>query len=71
MRLISLTESVDVGVVNLGAEEHFGGDHRVLIWQEKLQLEHSTLVGGVSRASNLHEEVSAVCLGWLSVDADN
>ena len=57
-----LTESVDVGVVDLGAEEALGGDHWVLFGQEQLKVEESTLVGGVSRACDSHKEVSAVGL---------
>ena len=66
-----LTESINVGVVDLGAEEALGGDHGVVIRQEKLKCEHAALVGRVGRASNLHKEVPAVSLRGLSVDADN
>lgn len=67
----ALTESVDVGVVDLGAEEDLGGDHGVIVGEEQLQVEHSAFVGRVSWTSNLDEEVSAVGLRWLSVDAHN
>ena len=66
-----LTESVDVGVVDLCAEEALGGFHGVLFGQEELKGEEATLVGRVSGASNLHEEVTAVGLRGLSVDADD
>ena len=58
-------------MVDFGAEDALGGDHWVLFWQEQLKLEETTLVGRVSGASNLHEEVPAVRLGRSSVDADN
>ena len=66
-----LTESVNVRVVDLGAEEALRGNHGVFLGQEQLKLEHTALVGGVGRACNLHEEVSAVGLGGSSVDADD
>ena len=57
-----LTKSVDVGVVDLGAEEAFWGYHWVVLRQEKLQLEETTFVGGVLGTSDLDEEVSTVSL---------
>ena len=64
-----LTESIDVGVVDLGAEKALGGNHGVVFRQEELKVEETALVGGVCGTSNLHEEVSAVSLGGLRVDA--
>ena len=69
--ICGLTKSVDVGVVDLGAEEAFGGNHGVVIRQEELEVEHATFVGRVGGAGNLHEEVTAVGLGRLCVDADD
>jgi len=42
--MYELTESIDVGVVNLGSEEHFGGYERVFRRQEEFQGEKSSLV---------------------------
>lgn len=58
-------------MVNLGAEKDLGGFHGVLLGQEELEGEEASLVGRVGGASNLHEEVTAVRLGGLSVDADD
>lgn len=66
-----LTESVDVGVVDLGAEEALGGDHGVFFRQEELQVEETTFVGGIGGTGDFDEEMSAVGLGRLSVDAHN
>lgn len=66
-----VTEFVDVGVVDLGAEEDLGGHHGVLLRQEELAVEHAALVGGVGRARNLHEEVAVVLLAGLHVNAHN
>lgn len=62
-------ESIDVGVVDLGAEEALGGNHGVVFRQEELKVEETTFVGGVCGTSNLHEEVSAVSLRGLCVDS--
>ena len=70
-KLKCLTKSVDVGVVDLGAEEAFWGYHGVVLRQEKLQLEETTFVGGVLGTSDLDEEVSTVSLWWLRVDSHN
>ena len=59
---LKLTESVNVGVVNLGAEEAFGGDHWIVVREEQLKVEHATFIWGVSGAGNLDEEVAAVGL---------
>ena len=59
---LKLTESVNVGVINLGAEEAFGGDHRIVVREEQLKVEHATFIWGVSGAGNLDEEVTAVVL---------
>ena len=66
-----LTESVDVGMVDFGAENDLGGDHWVLFWQEELKLEQATVVRRVLWSCNLHEEVSAVGLRGGGVDADD
>ena len=58
-------------MVDLGTEKNLGGDHRVLVWEEKLKSEETAFIGGVRWASNLDVEVSEVGLGRLSVDADN
>ena len=58
-------------MINLGAEEALGGDHGVVFGQEELQVEEATFVGRVRGAGNLDEEVSAVGLRRLSVDAHN
>ena len=63
------TELVDVGVVDLGPEEHLWRDHWVLVGQEELKVEHSSFEGSFAWASDLDVEVSAVGLGWLCVDA--
>ena len=66
-----LTELVDIGMVDLSAEEHLGWDHGVVLGQEELCLKHASLVDGVCRSSNLDEEMSAVVLRWLSVNSHN
>lgn len=66
-----LTESVDVRVVDLGAEQALGGDHGVVFGQEELQVEETTFVGGIGGTGDFDKEMSAVGLGRLSVDAHN
>ena len=62
---------INVGVVDLGPKENLWWHHWVFLWQEKLEVEHTSLKWGVAWTSNLHIEVSAVGLRWLSVDAHN
>ena len=62
---------VNVGVVDLGSEEHLGRDHRVLVREEELGVEHASFVRSTVGASNLHMEVSEVSLVGFSVDSDN
>jgi hypothetical protein len=35
------TQSVNVGVVNLGEEADLGRGHGVVVWEEELKLEHA------------------------------
>ena len=49
-------------MIDFGPEENFGGDEGVLFWEEKLEGEESSFVGGVSGAGNLNEEVPCVGL---------
>ena len=63
------TEFVYVWVVDLGPEENFGWNHWVLISEEKLTVEHSTLVGGTFGACKLDEEMSGVGFTDFSVNA--
>lgn len=49
-------------MVDLGAEEDFGGDHGVVLGKEKLQVEEATFVRRVGRTGDLDEEMSAVGL---------
>ena len=49
-------------MVNLGAEEAFGGDHGVVVREEKLKVEHATFIWGVGGAGDFDEEVAAVGL---------
>ena len=58
-------------MIDFGPEENFGGDEGVLFWEEKLEGEESSFVGGVSGAGNLNEEVPCVGLWGLRVDADD
>ena len=62
---------VDVRVVDLGFEEDLWWDHGVLVWQEELAVENTSLVWCLSWAGNLDEEVSWVLLVWLSVNTNN
>lgn len=66
-----LTELINVGVEDLGSEEHLGGNHRVFVWQVELSAEHSSFVGSTLGTSNLDEEVSVIVFTWLSVDSNN
>lgn len=38
-------ELVDIGVVNLGEESDLRWGHRIVVWQEELQLEDTAYVG--------------------------
>ena len=49
-------------MVDLGAEEDFGGDHGVFLWEEKLKGEHASLVGTVSWSSDFDIEMPIVRL---------
>ena len=51
---------VDVGVVDLGAEEDFRRHHGVLFRQEKLASEQSAFIRRLQRASKLHVDVSEI-----------
>ena len=64
-----LTKSVDVGVVDLGAEEDFGGDHGVLLGEEKLKREQAAFIRWVLGTRHLDEEVSVVGFWGFSVDS--
>ena len=64
-------ELVDVWVVDLGSEEHLWSDHWVILRQVELQLEHATFVWAVSWTRHIHVEMSAISLGWSSVDSNN
>lgn len=66
-----LTKFINVRVIDLSSEENLGGNHRVLIWQEELSAEKAAFVGGFTRASDLHIEVTRVAFAGLSVDSDN
>ena len=68
---LELTDLINVGMVDLGSEEHLWRDHGVLVWEEELGSEHASLVRSSVRASNLHMEMSEVDLIRLSVDSDN
>ena len=58
----SLTESVDVRMIDLRSEENLWRNEWVLLRQEELESEETTLVRRVSGAGNLHKEVSGVGL---------
>jgi hypothetical protein len=69
--VLILTELVNIGVENLSSKEDLGGDHGVLVWEEKLCVEETAFVGSLARSSDLHEEVAGVVLAGLRVDTDN
>ena len=64
-------ELINVGVVDLGSEEHLWWDHWVLIRQEEFAVEDASLIWSFSWTSDLNEEVSEVLLVWLGVDSNN
>ena len=65
------TQLVDIWVVDLGSEQNLWWHHWVLIRQEKLAIEESSLVWSFSWTSNLDVEMSVVLLIWLSIDSNN
>lgn len=58
-----------LGMVNLGQEANLRGRHWVVLRQEKLQLKHATLIGGLLRPQNHHIEVAQVLLRGRSANA--
>lgn len=56
---------------DLSSEENLRRHHRVLIRQVQLSVEHATFVGSALGTSDLHKEVSVVCLTWLCVYSYN
>jgi hypothetical protein len=58
-------------VVNLGSEKDLRRNHGILIRQEKLSVEETTLIWCLTRTGNLHKEVAGVALAGLSVNSDN
>ena len=52
-------------------EEHLWGDHRVLVRQVELSLEHSTFVRCTFWSSNLDVKVPVVVLTRLGVNTNN
>ena len=62
---------VDVGMVDLGSEQNLWWHHWVLIWQEKLAIEDSSFVRGLTWTCDLHVEVSGIGFIWLSINAHN
>ena len=54
---------VDVGVVNLRAEENLGWRHGVLLGQEELTVEEAAFIGSAGRSGQLHNEMSGVVFG--------
>ena len=64
-------ELVNVGVVDLGSEEHLGWNHWVFIRQEEFAVKNATFVRGLGGTSDLDEEMSWVFLIWFGVNADD
>ena len=64
-------ELVNVGVVDLGSEEHLGWNHWVFIRQEEFAVKDATFVRGLGGTSDLDEEMSWVFLIWFGVNADD
>ena len=58
-------------MVNLSSEENLGGNHGVFFGQEKLTVEHATLVGGLWGARNLDEEMSVVRRAGLNINTND
>lgn len=63
------TESVNVGVVDLGQKADLRGAHWVVFGQEQLELEHATLVRALCGAVNGDIEVADVVLVGHSGDS--
>ena len=62
---------VNVGMIDLGAEEHLRWHHRILIRQEKFSVEHSTGEGSLFWSRNFHEEVARVVGIRLRIDTND
>jgi hypothetical protein len=56
-------------VVNLGEEAHFGRGHRIVVWQEQLELEHTALIRGLLWPKDHDIEVAEVFLGGRCANA--
>ena len=65
------TQLVDIWVIDLGSEQNLWWHHWVLIRQEKLAIEETSLVRSFGWAGNLDIEMSVVLLIWLSIDSNN
>jgi hypothetical protein len=54
------TQIVDIGMIDPGAEDDFGGTHRVVLSQVQLQFESAAFVRRFRGPLNLHEKVTEV-----------
>ena len=60
---------INVGVIDLCVEKHFGRAHRIVFGQKNLSLELSAFVRGIGRPADFDIEVSAVVGIRVYVDA--
>ena len=66
-----LTDLVDVGMEDLGPEQHLGRHHWILIRKVQLGVEHASGVGRVLGSTDLHVEVAEVVLVRRGIDAND
>lgn len=55
------TQTIDVGVIDLGQEADFGWGHRIIVWQEEFKSEDTTCIKSVS-TSIRHEDLVTASL---------
>ena len=68
---LSLTDLINIWVIDLGSEQYLGWHHRILIWEEQFGSKQPALVWSAFRSSNVNFEVSEVGLVLFSVDSYN
>jgi len=60
---------IDVGMVDLGQESDLGWGHRIIIWEEELELEDTALIWGLAGTMYRDVEVSEVVFVGNCADA--
>ena len=56
---------------DLCSEQYLGGDHWILIWEEELCLEETSMIRGVVWSGDLNVEMPEIGFVRASVDAHN